>query len=450
MSDIKTKTSTQASNPNITSDSNYQTTTLGGIISRLSDDFLTNKKEKKDSYIGICLGTWSVPNEYRDDMDEGTRSLRKNTTHIAYVRVEEIHAHIPDPLEGIGRIKKKTQVLGDGKPELVGGLATETVKAITNVSNNNYPTTVDYIEGSDLRKVYLHSRVQIEKGDSFFGLRSTFPAPGDLVEIVFRDKANLDDGVIVNSFKINEATSQNSDPGEPLRILNEVAGSRRDFDVSGFPKLGDPLTKAARDDQNKKVDKLYDRLDNPNTGVFRQYFHDAVEGQFKRKDLGCAVSKLGPLRGDGTINVVLQSIAMGESSLDPNTVKSNDGDGRGTAYGLMQVNSRFHRVHDAAKPKEGGTPRVNIQQNIQLGAKVFFEGAKAICENDEIMGVIKGDKDLFLRTAIANYNASIGSIKRALNAGKDPDAATTGYKYSRNVMARVNRIKEKDSSKSQE
>ena len=116
----------------------------------------------------------------------------------------------------------------------------------------------------------------------------------------------------------------------------------------------------------------------------------------------------------------------------------------------MQVNSRFHKVPDGAKPKEGGTPPESIQQNIQLGAKVFFEGAQAICEDDEIMNVIKEDKDLFLRTAIANYNASIGSIKQALKAGKDPDAATTRYKYSRNVMARVNRIKEKDSSKSQE
>jgi len=99
-------------------------------------------------------------------------------------------------------------------------------------------------------------------------------------------------------------------------------------------------------------------------------------------------------------------------------------DGPGYGRGLMQIDYDWHEF---ARTGSWQNPRENIFYACQIlnQAKIFFQRHK-----------INLPPDQMLRAILAAYNGGATATLRAIKAGKDIDANTTGKDYSRDVLNR--------------
>ncbi len=102
-------------------------------------------------------------------------------------------------------------------------------------------------------------------------------------------------------------------------------------------------------------------------------------------------------------------------------------DGLGWGRGLMQID---YASHPFAQTGDWRDPAANIAyggdilgQNYDYFRRARYAGVDP------------------LRAAIAAYNCGIGNVERAINAGEDVDARTTGRNYSQDVLRRAAQFK---------
>lgn len=98
-------------------------------------------------------------------------------------------------------------------------------------------------------------------------------------------------------------------------------------------------------------------------------------------------------------------------------------DGPGYGRGLMQIDYDWHEF---ARTGPWASPRENILYACEVltEAKVFVEKNASL------------SADLKLRAILAAYNGGATNALRAIKAGQDVDANTTGKDYSRDVLSR--------------
>jgi len=98
-------------------------------------------------------------------------------------------------------------------------------------------------------------------------------------------------------------------------------------------------------------------------------------------------------------------------------------DGPGYGRGIMQIDYDWHEF---ARTGPWGDPRENVFYACKVldDARTFFNRRARLNEDEE------------LRAILAAYNAGATATLRAIQAGKDIDAATTGKDYSRDVLNR--------------
>jgi soluble lytic murein transglycosylase-like protein len=89
----------------------------------------------------------------------------------------------------------------------------------------------------------------------------------------------------------------------------------------------------------------------------------------------------------------------------------------GNGIGIMQIDRRYHPEFT------GQTANNDHQSNITYGAE-FLSG---------LIRQFPSDRN----AAIAAYNAGAARVRRALAAGRHPDAVTTGRDYSSDVLRRM-------------
>jgi hypothetical protein len=100
-------------------------------------------------------------------------------------------------------------------------------------------------------------------------------------------------------------------------------------------------------------------------------------------------------------------------------------DGPGYGRGLMQIDYDWHEF---ARTNRWKVPHKNIQYacTVLTDAREFFQKKHVRLNEDDM-----------LRAIIASYNGGATSTLRAIEAGKDIDANTTGHDYSKDVLNRT-------------
>lgn len=129
---------------------------------------------------------------------------------------------------------------------------------------------------------------------------------------------------------------------------------------------------------------------------------------------------------------VLAAIAERESLYGRALDAQGRGDG-GRAYGVFQVDERYHREF----VESGGW---------RDPTKSAVYAAKLLAANREALGgpvALEFGPEMVERAVIAAYNASVNSVLRGLREARDPDKYTTGGNYSRDVLARAARLRER-------
>lgn len=110
------------------------------------------------------------------------------------------------------------------------------------------------------------------------------------------------------------------------------------------------------------------------------------------------------------------------------TPKGPTGTGdHGHGRGLMQIDDRAHGVWVASNNWQ------DPETNIRYGTKVLKE-AHDILARKGFHG------DLLWTCALAAYNAGVGAVIRAVQAGKEPDSVTTGRNYSKWTTEHVQQL----------
>jgi hypothetical protein len=143
-----------------------ETTDTIGTLKTLAENYFLNDAEEKDEYVGVVLGTmkigkeWSIP----CDFDDFFETARKGAVDdlVVYVRIEDLHAHLPNPADYITtpHDPKNTNTPGD--------------------------TSIDK------KLVTLHIRVLYQPSvvGNLIGPRPPL-VPGAVVKVKFKDKKNL-------------------------------------------------------------------------------------------------------------------------------------------------------------------------------------------------------------------------------------------------------------------
>jgi len=112
---------------------------------------------------------------------------------------------------------------------------------------------------------------------------------------------------------------------------------------------------------------------------------------------------------------------LGKAGCPPGT-----GDG-GHGRGLMQIDDRWHQAFLAIRDF-WRRPAANLA----YGCFLLRQNLDAL--RRRLPGV---SEDGALRAALAAYNCGLGEALKLVRAGGDPDAATTGGNYGRDVLERA-------------
>ncbi|XP_071991870.1 lysozyme g-like [Engystomops pustulosus] len=100
-----------------------------------------------------------------------------------------------------------------------------------------------------------------------------------------------------------------------------------------------------------------------------------------------------------------------------NTLKNGWGDNH-NGFGLMQVDQRYHKPRGA----------YNSEEHITQGTEILIS-----MYNSMVKKFPSSSKEMWLKGAIAAYNAGPGNVKTL----KDVDKYTTGKDYANDVVARA-------------
>ena len=110
-----------------------------------------------------------------------------------------------------------------------------------------------------------------------------------------------------------------------------------------------------------------------------------------------------------------------------------DSGDRGHGRGLMQADDRFWKGLlnlDGKGPEEDAWRYPAF--NLAFGCWLLAKNLEAL--RDKFPGLEENER---LRAALAAYNCGLGRVMRALADGRDPDTATAGGDYGRDVLARA-------------
>ena len=386
--------------PKISEDADPNTTNPFSILKNVGADYLTNKTDK-DSYTGFCLGSFEIKNDDKlaeDDVFD----------YVTYVRIEELHSHLPNPFDRKNLINRITDPKFD-KGDL------------------------------NLKLVFNHSKIEIEKSFISENLEfstpwgSPVPDPGQYVVVKFKDKKNLEGGKIENIFKRREDVSHINVDSAAVGLQDQsqvIDGVQRGSSSSTFTfttenrtqGFGTPLTANEKTRDRRRARFAWKRIRK-----YKDFF--IKEGN-----------------RIGVDPYILMGIAANESGGKTFKFDKLTGDA-GRAYGMMQVNEVAGkgkwRNLVAQWKRQGATP----QGNIAMGATVLGESIKEV--RKAYRGKKFGDAQLsegdIIRIGIANYNASFRSIRKQIVKGQEPDNATSGHSYSRSAIEKSLEFKKLDS-----
>lgn len=126
-------------------------------------------------------------------------------------------------------------------------------------------------------------------------------------------------------------------------------------------------------------------------------------------------------RKHGISPSLLLAISSRETGMGTDTyVLVNNWTGRdGHGKGIMQVDDRYHVI-------AGIIPGDDHRRNIEYAAQFLAGLMKELPTK---------------RQAVAAYNAGAGGVRSVVRQGLDPDAATTGGNFSRDVLEREKMIR---------
>lgn len=131
----------------------------------------------------------------------------------------------------------------------------------------------------------------------------------------------------------------------------------------------------------------------------------------------------------GTSPAIIAGIGSREShwGLSPALDKPGP-EGRGDnghGRGLMQIDDRYHEF---ARSGRWYDPTANLQ----YAATVLIDARAYIHNRFPFLS-----PEALLHATISAYNAGPGNVAKAITAGRDPDSATTGRDYGRDVLSRA-------------
>lgn len=99
---------------------------------------------------------------------------------------------------------------------------------------------------------------------------------------------------------------------------------------------------------------------------------------------------------------------------------------KGYGYGYFQIDKRFHREFLNRQDRKDPAEQAFYACSILRGNRAWFKRNPSIRTDDA---------ERLQRMVVAAYNCGCGNVKKALDAGLDIDARTTGKDYSRWVLS---------------
>jgi uncharacterized protein (TIGR02594 family) len=131
---------------------------------------------------------------------------------------------------------------------------------------------------------------------------------------------------------------------------------------------------------------------------------------------------------------VLCGIASRESRFGLLLDAEGLGDG-GHGHSIMQIDDRSHPAFCAGDDwKDLAASLEYVHKNVIVSSFNYL--------GDCCFEVLQGDYAALFRASIAGYNCGPGNVRKALEAGEDVDARTTGRDYSADVLKRARGFKE--------
>ena len=121
----------------------------------------------------------------------------------------------------------------------------------------------------------------------------------------------------------------------------------------------------------------------------------------------------------GVPAALLMAIASRETEMGTSPLLKNWRGDRGHGRGLMQIDDRWHQAYTSTHRDD------DHRSNIFYAANLV----RQLQKNRITMGN--------LRLVAASYNCGPGGVRKAIEAGKDPDVYTTGGNYGCDVLARM-------------